>query len=88
MSAPSARRRLRIDRIDLDLRGVDPATAEAVARALGPALARTLATGQGRIASAKRIDAGRMTSAGSTGAGELATGVAQRIRRAIGGGDA
>ena len=34
--------RLRIGRLDLDLRGVAPATAEAAARALGPALARAL----------------------------------------------
>lgn len=44
MNAPSQPgRRLRIDRLELDLRGIAPATAEAAARLLGPALAKALA---------------------------------------------
>ena len=48
MSAPlQGRRRVRIDRLELDLRGFPPDTAEAAARALGPALARELAATRG-----------------------------------------
>jgi hypothetical protein len=35
-------RHVRIDRLDLDLRGVDPRAAEAAVRSLGPALAKAL----------------------------------------------
>ena len=90
MSAPSPRgRRLRIDRLDLDLRGIPPATAEAAARALGPALARALASNHariaraGHIAPADRIDAGRITSPASPRARDLAAGIAERIAGAV-----
>lgn len=84
MNAPL--RHLRIERLELDLRGIAPATAEAAARALGPALTRALAPQHARIAPADRIDAGRITSAASPGANDLATHIAQRIAdRARGG---
>ena len=90
MSTPSpAGRRLRIDRLDLDLRGIAPATAEAAARALGPALARALASNRasgapaGPIAPADRIDAGRVASPASPGAQDLAAGIAERIAGAV-----
>lgn len=83
MTAPGPARRLRIERLELDLRGVPPATAEAAARALGPALARalgqSLATAPLQQAPADRIDAGRLAMPGSPGPLELATGIAQRI---------
>jgi len=72
-------RRLRIDRLELDLRGIAPATAEAAARALGPALAQALAPHHAQIAPAERIDAGRITSPASPDAHELATRIAQHI---------
>ena len=80
MSAPlPPRRHLRIERLELDLRGIAPATAEAAARALGTALAQALAPHHGQIAPAERIDAGRIASPASPGAHDLATHIAQRI---------
>jgi len=73
------RRRLRIDRLELDLRGIAPATAEAAARALGPALADALAPHHAHIAPADRIDAGRIASPASPGADDLAASIARRI---------
>lgn len=79
-SAPSAqRRRVRIDRLELDLRGIAPATAQAAARALGPALAKALAPHHAHLAPADRIDAGRIASAAAPSAHDLAAGIAQRI---------
>ena len=91
--------RLRIGRLDLDLRGVVPATAEAAARALGPALARALTsrspdsgfgirdsgfeTRDSRFRSADRIDAGRIESPASPDAHDLAVRLAQRIAQAL-----
>lgn len=84
MNAPSPPgRRLRIDRLDLDLRGIAPAIAEAAARALGPALAQALAPQHGHIAPAERIDAGRIASPPSPGAHELAARIAQRIAHTV-----
>jgi hypothetical protein len=82
MSAPAVRR-LRIDRLDLDLRGIAPPTAEAAARALGPALAKALASGGPAIASTGRLDAGRIKSLATPDAQTLAAGIAQRIAHAI-----
>ena len=88
MSLPSPSvRRLRIERLELDARGVDPAVAEAATRALGPALARTLASHRLNVASADRIDAGRFASPVPTGAPDLALGIAQHIARTLRGGD-
>ena len=72
------RRRLRIDRLELDLRGIAPATAEAATRALGPALADALAPHHAHIAPAERIDAG-IASPASPGAHDLAASIARRI---------
>lgn len=41
--------RVNIDRLDLDLRGVDPVLAEAAVRLLGPALEARLAGSAGRM---------------------------------------
>jgi len=80
MKPPEARRvHLRIDRLALDLHGVAPATAAAVARALGPALGAALAPRHGHIATADRIDAGRIASPASPGTHDLATSIARRI---------
>jgi hypothetical protein len=75
--------RLRIARLDLDLRGIAPATGEAAARALGPALARTLGQRQPRFEPADRIDAGRIHSPGSPDPHGLAVQIAQRIAHAL-----
>lgn len=83
MTAPSPRRRLRIDRLELDMRAIAPATAEAAARALGPALAHALAAHQAPIAPADRIDAGRIASPASPGAHDLAAAIAQRIAHTV-----
>lgn len=80
----SSVRRLRIDRLELDLRGVAPAAAEAAARALAPALAHALASTPPRAVSSDRIDVGRIASAASPSAHDLAAGIATRIARALG----
>jgi hypothetical protein len=41
-------RRIHIDRLELDLRGIEPKTAEAATRRLGPALEKALAQRRGR----------------------------------------
>lgn len=87
MSFDAGPRHLRIARLELDLRGIAPATAEAAARALGPALAQALARRQGRLAPAERVDAGRIASSASPGAHELAAGIAQRVARSVRRGD-
>jgi len=85
MSARSqGRGRVRIDRLELDLRGIAPETAEAAARALGPALARELAARRGgRIEGAERLDAGHMSSAAAPDPHSLAARLAQRIAGTI-----
>jgi hypothetical protein len=72
-------RHVHIDRLDLDLRGLDPALAEAAVRALGPALQRQLAQAGSRppAQSAPRIDAGHVPAGGDAQA--LADRLAQRI---------
>ena len=87
--------RLRIGRLDLDLRGIAPGTAEAAARALGPALARALtqstdsglggrdSTGALRRGPADRIDAGRIESPASPDAHDLAARIARHIAHAL-----
>ena len=84
MNAPSSGRRVRIDRLELDLRGIAPATADAAARALGPAIANALASHHGHIESADRIDAGRIVSPASPRAHDLAAVIARRIAHAVG----
>ena len=83
MNRSTGTRRLRIERIEVDLRGIGPAAAEAAARALGPALALALRDSTVGIGSAERLEAGRIASAHSPEAGTLAAGIAQRIAQAI-----
>jgi hypothetical protein len=70
-------KRISIDRLDLDLRGVSRDTADNATRLLGPALARALAARRLSATGAERIDGGHV--AGSADAGTIATGIAQRI---------
>ena len=72
-----ATKRLVIGRIELDLRNAAFGTAEAMAHALGPAIARALAERTLRAEPTERIDAGHV--AAPTGNAELADGIAQRI---------
>jgi hypothetical protein len=74
-------RRVHIDRLDLDLRGITPEAARAAAHALGPALARALATGGAPPRSRERIDAGRIASPASADGPRLATDIAERIAK-------
>lgn len=71
--------RLRIERLELDLHGVAPPTAEAAARLLGPALARALAGHRIGAVSGERMDAGRIGLTGAVDARTLASQLAQRI---------
>ena len=76
-------RHVRIERLELDLRGMDPATAEAAVRLLGPALQAELARRPAtRTASAGRIDAGRVAAASEPQA--LAASLATRIAQQTG----
>lgn len=59
MNGTTKARTIRIERLDLDLRGIDPAAAEAAVRLLGPALQQAFAErGAARVASAAHVDAG------------------------------
>ncbi len=72
-------KRLVIDRLDLDLRGVSPATAEQVARLLGPALARALRGWELHAPRHRDIDAGQISTEAAPEPASLATQIAQRI---------
>lgn len=72
-------RRLHIKRLDLELHGVAPSTAETAARLLGPALARALAGRRIEGTSVERIDAGRISLTSAVDAGTLSHQLAQRI---------
>ncbi len=75
-------RRINIDALDLDLRGIDPAAAEAATRLLGPALQAAFA--QPHVAvdtAAAGIDAGSIAPAGEPQA--LAMRLAQRIAASV-----
>lgn len=74
-------RRIHIDRLELDLRGIDPKTAEAATRRLGPALERALAQRRGRFDSARRSDAGGI--APSSESHDVASGLAHRIAERV-----
>lgn len=85
-------RHVHIDRLELDLRGIPAETAQAAARALGPALAQALARQCPGLAGTRcvdtaRIDAGRIASPASPAARQLAAGIAQRVARSLRGGD-
>ena len=78
--SPTPARRVRIERLELDLRGIAPDVAQAAARALGAALAQALAAApRARFEPAERIDAGRIASPAAPSAHDLATGIAGRI---------
>jgi hypothetical protein len=74
-------KRLAIEDLHLDLRGVDRATAEAAARRIGPALARAFA-GRVILDSSKATTASRVATDGTTDAGTLASTMAGQIARA------
>jgi len=85
MNETAPKRRVRIDAIDLDLRGLSPENASEAARALGPALARALAGSAVRIAPAERIDAGTIRTSPAPDARALTAAIATRIARKVGG---
>lgn len=89
MNRPGVRR-LHIERIELDLSGVDPAVAEAAVQALGPALgpalARALAAGCLPGAPPRRLDAGSVACPARPAPGALAADIAQTLARRITGG--
>lgn len=74
-------RHVQIDRLELDLRGLDPAVVEAAVRALGPALQRELAqmhaVPRQALRCAARIDAGHLPA--TVDARGLTHELAQRI---------
>lgn len=74
-------RHIVIDRLDLDLRGIDPATAQAAARLLGPALSRALQQRDFSTRSMDRLDAGRIDSPASPQPAALAARIARQIAR-------
>lgn len=76
-------RRLRIDRLEIDLRGMAPDTAATTASALGAALARELASGRPHLVAAERVDAGRVTSPAAPGAPPDGRGLADTIARRV-----
>jgi hypothetical protein len=71
-------KRLAIENLHLDLRGIDRATAEAAARRIGPALSRALA-GRRVLQSGTAAPTSRITAGGATDAGALASIVARQI---------
>jgi len=85
MNGASKPRRLTIERIELDCRGMSAASAEAMARALGPALERALAAVHLRGDPAARIDAGAISHAPTSEA--LARAIAERIGQRLRGRD-
>ena len=76
---PGSVRRIHIQRLDVDARGMAPRAAEATARLLRPALAQALARRRTEALSAKRVDAGRMALGGAAAPHAVAQQLAQRI---------
>lgn len=76
-------RRIHIQRLELDLRGIDAQTAEAATRRLGPSLEAALAQRRGRFDPSSRIDAGSISPAGESRdvASALAHRIAHHVRR-------
>jgi hypothetical protein len=75
-------RRIRIDRINLHVRGVTPSTVQSAARLLGPAVARALA---GRTVATEpdaSVDAGRVVVGAAPHPEPLAARIADSIVRA------
>lgn len=79
MSHDPQRRRLHIERLELDLRGVAPDTARAVALALGPALASAMTPAYAHGAGGRWIDAGRISAASASDVSGMASDIARRI---------
>ena len=77
-------KKLRVERLDLDLRGVSPGVAEAAVRQLGPALQRALAERRLNTHSTTKLDAGRIVLGANSDATVLADGVAERIANRTG----
>ena len=82
MKSDTVRHRLRIDRLDVDLRGIDPAMAQASVRLLGPALVKALGGYHGQITPAEHIDAGHLTTQPSARPADVASQLAQHIAAA------
>jgi hypothetical protein len=76
-------KRVIIDRLELDLRGVAPANAQEAARLLGPALQRALAKRSISASPAERLDAGRIDITASAQPPSIATRAAERIAQHI-----
>ena len=74
-------RRVSIERLELDLRGVDPVVAEAAVRLLGPALREQLAHRDGPVTAAARLDGGHVAPVSEPRAlaNRLARCVTQRL---------
>ena len=78
MNGTTKARTIRIERLDLDLSGIDPAAAEAAVRLLGPALQLAFARQTtAPVTSAAVVDAGRVAPTHEPHA--LATRLARRI---------
>jgi len=75
--------KLRIERINLHMRGVSPETARQAANALGPEIASTLAHRRLTAAGGRAVDAGRVTTEAAPESRTVAARIAQRIARAI-----
>jgi hypothetical protein len=76
---PGSVRRIHIQRLDVDVRGMAPHAAEATARLLRPALTQVLAGRRIEASSAKRVDAGRIALGGAAAPHAVAHQLAQRI---------
>jgi hypothetical protein len=76
-------RRIVIDRLDLDLRGVDPEVARQAVRLLGPALRAALPAADHQPLPRERPDAGAVAATGD--AADLAAALAGRIAGQISG---
>ena len=72
-------KRLHIERLELDLHGVAPHTAEAAVRLLGSALAQGLAGRRINVASTERMDLGRIALTDAAVAEHLAMQLVHRI---------
>jgi hypothetical protein len=83
---PIAPRRINIDQLDLDLRGLPHAVAQSVAQRVGPALTLALraALAQRRAGSAlAREPAGKVQARPTSDPHALVTGIAQRVAARI-----
>jgi hypothetical protein len=80
--SPTARR-VTIDRLELDLRGLPREIAEGAARGIGSALARALEGKRMPAASAEQINVASVPASATSDAGSLAATIAARIAAAI-----